>query len=70
MGPDFEEVSLKVVLVPLSSDLGKVQFFFDVVATMLLPFMLESRKGVTVYNPQQVMRQFGYDDDSLVTMTR
>lgn len=31
-----------------------------------MPFMLESKKGVKVYNPQRVMCQFGYDQSTTV----
>lgn len=34
--------------------------FFGVVASTLLRFISESKKGVTIYNPQRVMCQFGY----------
>lgn len=41
--------------------LTKGQFFLSVIVLMLLPFIIESEKGVTIYNPQRVMCQFGYD---------
>lgn len=46
----------------------KAQFFLGIIGSPLLPFNLASAQGVTIYNPQQVMRQFGYDK-GVVTLT-
>lgn len=48
----LEEVSLEVALVPRSTVPLKFQFFLGIVTPMLVSFMLESEKGVTVSNPQ------------------
>lgn len=61
-----KNANLEVSLVPQSLVPTKAQFFLNVVAPTLLPFMLESKKGVTVYNPQRVMHQFGYDQGTVV----
>lgn len=61
----FEEVSLEVDLVPRSPFPVKAQFFLGVIAPSLLPFMLESKKRVTVYNPQRVIHQFGYNQGTV-----
>lgn len=57
----FEEVSAEVVLVPRLIVPAKAQFFFGIIAPTLLMFSLVSGEGVTAYNRQRVMRQFGYN---------
>lgn len=39
----------------------KAQTLLVIVAPTLLPNKLESRETIIVYNPQQVLRQFSYD---------
>lgn len=52
----IEVASSGTSLVPESSTPAKAQFLLDIIAPASLPFMLESKKGGKVYNPQRVMR--------------
>lgn len=54
-----------MVLVPRSSIPVKDQFFLGVIAPTLLLYMIESTEGLTVYNPQRVLRQFGCDQGAV-----
>lgn len=68
IGSTFSRMRLEVTLVSRSLVPTKAQFFLGVIAPTLLPFILESKDGVTVYNPQRVMRQFDYEQ-SVVILT-
>lgn len=61
----FEEGSLEVVLVPRSSVPVKDQCFLGLIAPTLLLYMLEFAEALTVYNPQQMLRQFGCDQGAV-----
>lgn len=50
----FKDAGSEMALVPHSLVLAKDQFFLGAVALTLLQFMLESKKGVMVCNPQRV----------------
>lgn len=56
----FEEVSLEATLVHCLSVPMSAKFFFGVVAPTILPFKLEFEEGAIMYNPQWLVRQFGY----------
>lgn len=44
----------------------KILFLLAVVALSLLPSKLETKKSVASYNPQRILRQFNFDQGSVM----
>lgn len=62
----FEEGSSEASSVSRSLTPVNAQFHFSVVAHASFLFMLESKKGRTVYNPKRATCQFGYNQGAVV----
>lgn len=62
----YQEESREVTLVPRIDIPPRILFFLTVVAPVLIPSKLESNRTIISYNPQGIMKQFGFDQGSLI----